>query len=155
MTITELSELKIPFVGVGCIVTRAHELLLVRSHAGFWGPPGGHLDFGESPEDCAARETREETGVRVTNVDFVAVTNDLCADTGKHYVTLWMRADAAAEAAAAAGDPAEIADVGWFPPGALPKPWFLCFENLPARRCLPGTPANLPFAGELYAAACS
>ena len=144
MNIAEISQLKIPFVGVGCIVTRTDRLLLVRCQRGLWSPPGGHLDFGESPEDCAARETLEETGVRVTNMEFVAITNDLLTDTGKHYITIWMRADAMDDANPVVGDPAEIAEAAWFAPAALPQPRPLYFENLLAGRCLPAAPANLP-----------
>ena len=104
-----------PFVGVGCIVVRDNKLLLVRNRQGLWSTPGGHLDFGESPEVCAARETFEETGVTVSNVQFVAVTNDVLADAGKHYVTLWMRGEANDDAAVI-GDPAEIAELDGFLP---------------------------------------
>ena len=41
-------------------------LFLLRSvgwKAGLWGPPGGHLDEGETPEQAAERETFEETGL--------------------------------------------------------------------------------------------
>ena len=93
MTTEEISRLKIPFVGVGCIVNRNGKCLLARNHGGGWGPPGGHLDFGEDPAACAARETWEETGVQVTNVEFVAITNDMLGDVGKHYVTIWMRGE--------------------------------------------------------------
>src|SRR5437879_796805 len=72
---------KIPFVGIGCIVVRNGELLLVRNRRGFWSTPGGHLDFGETPEACAARETIEETGVGITNVEFVAVTYDVMPES--------------------------------------------------------------------------
>jgi 8-oxo-dGTP diphosphatase len=41
---------KIPYVGVGCIVVRDGNLLLVRNQRGLWSTPGGHLDFGESPD---------------------------------------------------------------------------------------------------------
>ena len=144
MTSEESSRLSVPFVGVGRRVTHGARLLLVCSQKGEWGPPGGHLDFGESLEACAARETWEETGVRVTNVEFVAVTNDLLVDAGKHYVTVWMRAEAEGTTLAI-GDPAEIARAGWFDSNALPVPLFPYFENLLAGRCLPVDPTNLPF----------
>jgi 8-oxo-dGTP diphosphatase len=135
---------KIPFVGVGCLVVRDGELLLVRNHSGFWSTPGGHLDFGESPEACAARETLEETGVSVTDLQFVAITNDVLADAGKHYVTIWMRGEAS-DLPPVIGDTAEIAEIGWFAPDALPRPLQLYFQNLLEGRCLPPSPANLPF----------
>ena len=134
---------KIPFVGVGCIVIRKGKLLLVRNQRGFWSTPGGHLDFGESPDVCAARETFEETGVTVSNVQFVAVTNDVLVDAGKHYVTLWMRGDAD-DAVAEIGDTAEIAELGWFSPKELPGPLHLYFQNLLAGHCWPRSPVNLP-----------
>ncbi len=125
-----------PRVGVGCLVMRGGELLLVRSRRGPWSTPGGHLDFGETPAECAARETEEETGVRVSNLEFVAVTNDVLTESGKHYVTIWMRGEPD-DAEAVVADPGEIAEVGWFDPEALPQPRFPFFENLLAGRCLP------------------
>ena len=137
-----------PGVGVACIVTRAGRVLLVRrqrSHgAGTWSTPGGHLDFGETPAECAIRETEEETGIRVSAVEFVAVTNDIFTAEGKHYITLWMRGEADT-GEASVRDAAEIAEVGWFTPDALPSPLFLSLENLLAGHCLPGNPPNMPF----------
>jgi hypothetical protein len=50
---------KTPRVGVGIIITKGNQVLLLRRHnahgAGSWSTPGGHLDFGESPEACAIR----------------------------------------------------------------------------------------------------
>jgi 8-oxo-dGTP diphosphatase len=137
---------KVPYVGVGCIVVRDGRLLMVRSHRGAWSTPGGHLDFGESPAECAARETAEETGLAVTNVEFVAITNDVLPDVGRHYVTIWMRADAPGGAHPSIGDVGEIAEVGWYAPDALPGPLFPFFENLIAGRCMPPRPANMPLA---------
>jgi 8-oxo-dGTP diphosphatase len=138
---------KIPFVGVGCIVVRDDKLLLVRNRRGLWSTPGGHLDFGESPEACAAREAFEETGIRVSNVQFVAITNDVIADAGKHYLTVWMRGHADS-AVAQIGDPAEIVETGWFSRDDLPSPLHVYFQNLLAGRCWPRSPGNLPFTFE-------
>ena len=35
-----------------------------------WIGVGGHLEEGESPEDCLVREVREETGLHVTHMKF-------------------------------------------------------------------------------------
>ncbi|MGH8021781.1 MAG: NUDIX hydrolase [Opitutaceae bacterium] len=45
---------------------------LKAPNAGLWSPIGGKLDtsHGESPHECAARETHEETGLRLEPEDF-------------------------------------------------------------------------------------
>jgi 8-oxo-dGTP diphosphatase len=58
-----------------------------------WSIPGGHLEFGESFEETAAREVKEETGLTVKNIRFGAVTNDYFPDEGKHYISIWMISD--------------------------------------------------------------
>ena len=37
----------------------------------FWAPPGGGVEFGESIQDCLAKEFREETGLNITPSDFL------------------------------------------------------------------------------------
>ncbi|GAB7330227.1 hypothetical protein MBLNU13_g01887t1 [Cladosporium sp. NU13] len=58
--------------------------------AGTYALPGGHLEFGESPEECAAREILEETGLQVKNVRFLTATNDFLREEKKHYVTMFV-----------------------------------------------------------------
>src|SRR5258708_30691144 len=57
-----------PLVGVGVLIVRDRQVLLgKRRHAhdeGDWSPPGGHLDFGETPEECAVRGAHDENGLR-------------------------------------------------------------------------------------------
>jgi len=144
VTNTGISD-KIPYVGIGCVVVRDGKLLLVRNQRGFWSTPGGHLDFGESPDVCAARETLEETGISVTNVEFVAITNDVLTDVGKHYLTVWMRGDAD-DATARITDTAEITRIGMVCPDRLPSPLHLYFQHLLSGHCWPRSPANMPFA---------
>jgi 8-oxo-dGTP diphosphatase len=127
-----------PRVGVGIIVRKGDEVLLLRRKgvhgAGSWSTPGGHLEFGETPEQCAVRETWEETGVEVRDVRFRGMTNDVFEDEGKHYITVWM------EAEYSGGEPEvkaahEMSSVGWFAWDHLPVPLFLALDNLLAGRC--------------------
>jgi 8-oxo-dGTP diphosphatase len=88
---------KVVGVGVGVYIRKDGKILLGKrknSHGeGKWCPPGGHLEFGESFEECAKREAFEETGLKIKNVRFGTVTNDIFKDEGKHYITIAMIAD--------------------------------------------------------------
>ncbi|WP_425146356.1 NUDIX hydrolase [Deinococcus sp.] len=53
-----------PRIGVGCIVLRGDEILMVREK-GRWSLPKGGLDAGELVQQGAIRETYEETGLNV------------------------------------------------------------------------------------------
>jgi 8-oxo-dGTP diphosphatase len=83
-----------PQVGIGVIVLRDGLVLLgqrVGSHgAGTWALPGGHLEFGESVEQCAAREVLEETGLAIQFISHGPYTSNVFAAENKHYVTLFV-----------------------------------------------------------------
>lgn len=86
-----------PRVGIATIVRKfkgSDEILLgqrLSSHMhGAWWCPGGHLEFGESPEDCARRETLEETNLHVELSDNwnLGWNSTVFYDSGRHYITL-------------------------------------------------------------------
>jgi 8-oxo-dGTP diphosphatase len=58
--------------------------------AGLWGLPGGHQEFGESPELTAVREVAEETGLVVDATARLGFTDDPMPDIARHYVTLFL-----------------------------------------------------------------
>lgn len=130
----------VPSIGVGLIISKGDEVLLLRRHrahgAGTWSTPGGHLDFGETLEECARREAREESGLEVANVRFLALTNDLFEDEGKHYITVWMEADYVA-GEPGLNAPEEASEISWFSWDGLPEPLFLPLRNLLAGACYP------------------
>ena len=86
-----------PRVGVGVCITKGTKVLLgqrLNAHGhGTWCFPGGHLEFGETWEVCAIRETQEETGIEITDIGFLAATNDIFETEDKHYVTIYMKAE--------------------------------------------------------------
>ena len=82
-------------VGVAAIIHDGHGRLVVGqrsgSHgAGTWQLPGGHLELMETPEQCAERETKEETDLDVDAVRIAATTNDMFVSDSKHYITLFV-----------------------------------------------------------------
>ncbi len=58
-----------------------------------WSVPGGYLEYGENFAECAAREVYEETGIKIKNIRFVTVTNNIFPDEQKHSITIWMEGD--------------------------------------------------------------
>lgn len=120
-------------VGVGVFVCKDGKFLMQQRHgahgAGTWSVPGGHLEFGESFEDTARREVLEETGVRIKNIRFGAVTNDRFTSENKHYITVWMLSDWA-EGEARITEPDKCLAQAWHTFDDLPKPLFLPWNQL-------------------------
>lgn len=133
MEMSAHSSLPIPRVGVGIVIRRSDELLLVRLHQAHgedaWSTPGGYLEYGESPEDCAARWAFEEAGVIASGIRFLAMTHDFLPEQEEHLITLWMVTwQTGSEGAVTPPDAGT--EVRWFPLDRLPQPLFPCFEHL-------------------------
>lgn len=83
-------------VGVGVMIIKDGKVLLGKrrgSHgAGEFSFPGGHLEYMESFEECARRETREEAGIEIENLRFQFVAN-LQKYAPKHYAHIGLLAD--------------------------------------------------------------
>ena len=86
-----------PRIGVGVIIRKDGKFLLGKrrnAHGeGSWSFPGGHLEFGETVEACARRETLEETGLEIEDATLVSHTDDIFQEEGRHYVTLFTLAE--------------------------------------------------------------
>ncbi|MEQ1931912.1 MAG: NUDIX hydrolase [Parvularculaceae bacterium] len=100
-------------VGVGAVVFRGDEVLLIRRgkapFLGQWSIPGGGLHYGETIEAATIREVLEETGVEIRLGELLGVFEALPAETGGHVVMI----DHAAEWLAGepvAGDDAAAAE---------------------------------------------
>jgi 8-oxo-dGTP diphosphatase len=127
-----------PKVGVAALIYRDGKVLMTKRHgshgAGTWSVPGGHLEFGESWEECIKRETMEEVGVEISNIQFLEATNDIFESEGKHYVTIWLTADWVANEPESK-EPEKIIGVEWSDLNNLPSPLFEpCWTNLRATK---------------------
>ena len=60
--------------GVCLYDSKTNRILLVQSRGNLWGIPKGTLEEGETPCECAIRETKEESGISVTVHDFQRAT---------------------------------------------------------------------------------
>jgi len=125
-------------VEIGVLITKEDQVLLMKRRNvhgdGTWAPPRGHLGYCESLEACAARETQEEIGITISDVTFLAITNDVFEE--QHYVTIWTAGRHVS------GEPAmnatqEMSVAGWFAWDTLPEPLFSPFENLLTGQCYP------------------
>lgn len=55
-----------------------------------YSPAGGHLDYGETIEECSARELFEETGLiaDIKNIEIFCTLNEIYPNNEKHYINI-------------------------------------------------------------------
>jgi 8-oxo-dGTP diphosphatase len=122
-----------PRVGVGVLVIENGRVLLGKrkgSHgAGTWSAPGGHLEYGESIENCAEREVLEETGLRIRELQHGPFTNTVFEAEQKHYVTVFVLAKRES-GVVETKEPEKCEGWEWFDWSNLPEPLFPPLEAL-------------------------
>jgi 8-oxo-dGTP diphosphatase len=118
---------------VGIIILKDNKVLMGKrkgSHGeGEYAVQGGHLENGETIEECVLRELAEEVGpqFKIKNLRFLCTTN-LRKYLPKHYLDIGMTADWAA------GDPKvmephKIESWEWYDLDNMPSPLFGADEN--------------------------
>lgn len=107
-----------PWVGIGCIVFRGEHVLLVRRgkppRIGQWSLPGGAQHIGETAEEAARRELREEAGIEVGPMALAIVVDAISRDAAGRALYHYTIIDFAAEwrsGEARAGD--DVSEVAW------------------------------------------
>ncbi len=122
-----------PRVGTAIFIVRDGKFIFLKrkgSHgAGTWSTPGGHVEFGESPENACHREALEETGCEVDDVRFVTMTNDYFKEDNKHYVTLWYVGRWIANEPEVK-EPNKCSEQRWVSFDDMPKPALLTYDHI-------------------------
>lgn len=85
-----------PMVGAGVLAIENGKVLLIKRgnepNKGLWSIPGGMVRLGESPEEAAIREFKEETGLDAVIENLLGVFNVVVRDDhGRikyHYVVI-------------------------------------------------------------------
>jgi 8-oxo-dGTP diphosphatase len=108
---------KTPLLTVDCIVFNKKKVLLVkRKNKPFKGQyvlPGGFVDIGETVEHACIRETKEETGVKVTKLKLIGVYSHPKRDPRGHSVTIAFIGKSKNTKPKAGDDAAEAAFLNW------------------------------------------
>lgn len=99
------------------------QVLLIKPNLGieFWGLPKGHIDQGETFEQCAMREVFEETGISIELVSYhgFALTNNAREEKTVHIFIAKPCESALEPSISDTND--EVVDVKWFNVNELPK----------------------------------
>jgi len=116
-----------PVPAAGVILERDGEVLLVKRRyeprAGAWCLPAGFMESGETPERCARRELREETGIVARLTGLFGVYAGL--DDPRARTVLILYGARRTGGRLAAGD--DAVEAGFHPLGRLPRP--IAFES--------------------------
>lgn len=138
-------------VGVGVMILKEGKILLGQRHhdpakadsemggEATWTMPGGKLEFGESFEEAAIREVKEETSLDVQkeNLTLISLANDQA--NGAHFVTMGFLCEKF-EGEPVVTEPDEIVEWRWFP-----------LDNLPAKVFMPSQKVlNNYYAKKIY-----
>lgn len=113
-------------VGIGVMIWKDGKVLIGKRKGsrggGEFGFPGGAMDYGESFEECAHRETLEECGVEIQNLRF-----QMLKDVRLYPPTQWVHVGFVADWKS--GEPTVLEPEKceyweWVDPEALPEPLF-------------------------------
>ncbi|TFF95749.1 NUDIX hydrolase [Candidatus Thorarchaeota archaeon] len=118
-----------PVPTVDVIIYDQERIALIRRgqkpFKGQWALPGGFVEYGETVEEAAVRETREETNLDVRLVDVLGVYSAPDRDPRKHTISTVFVAEAVGGELMGGDD---AADAAWLPLKSL-DPSSLAFDH--------------------------
>ncbi len=118
----------LPKVGIGVIILNDKKILVGKrtgTHAQKYSIPGGHLEIGETFEDAAIREIKEETNLLISDPKVICITNNLetFTEEGLHYISIILFTDRYSGLLKNL-EPEKCEEWLWVEPDKLPEPHF-------------------------------
>ena len=119
------------------VLNKKGEILLVKNKIRGWEFPGGYVDHGETLEEAAVREVKEETGAEIRLIRFLGFEQNVEKQTlififaGEHIGGKLMKSN-------------ETMDVGYFSPTLAQQSITRIVYKERIQRCL--NPAMIPFS---------
>lgn len=122
---TVVATYRNPFPTVDIIIRQGEEIVLIerKNEPYGWALPGGFVDYGESLEQAALREAKEETGLELNNLHQFRAYSDPSRDPRQHNISMVFTAEG--EGRLRGGDDAAQAQL--FALDQLPTN--LCFDH--------------------------
>jgi len=126
-------------VGIGILLMKKGKILLGKRHdnpikadselhgEGTWTMPGGKLEYGETFEEGAVRETFEETGIKLNKTKIICINED--KNIYAHYVTIGLYCEDF-EGYPQVMEPDEVTEWRWFTISEMPKKIFEPTKNV-------------------------
>jgi len=93
---------------------------------GEWELPGGHIEFGETFEQCVRRECQEELGIEVKVSKLISVAPNFIQ--GNHYIVFVFLANSF-EGIPENKEPNVHSEMKWFPEDKLPENLFIASKH--------------------------
>ena len=108
-----------PVPTVDIIIEIAEKIVLIkrRNPPYGWAIPGGFVDYGESAEEAARREAKEETGLEITGLKQFHTYSDPGRDPRKHTISVVFTAQAQGQPRACD----DAAEIGLFDRATIPS----------------------------------
>ena len=115
-----------PLVGVGVAFVRQGRVFLAKRRGAHgedtWGSAGGHLEFGETLEECARREAMEELAVVVGELRVLCLSNIVAYE--RHYVDVEFLGEIGDQEPIPTAEDGSFGEYGWYPLDDPPQPLF-------------------------------
>lgn len=105
------------------IVNEKKEILLVqhrKANRYYWVLPGGRIEYGESFQDCAVRELKEETNLDIKFGNVVFLSEAIAPDRSRHIINIYATGKVTGGELLLGNEPM-LADVGYKPLDDLGK----------------------------------